>query len=139
MSSTSYHLNLPFVHSYGFCLEDNNFASYKFRVVLSTAPDGEIEDPEELLPTQKVLDDWENIETTTETIVLKSHRLCMELLKYLRSVMGNHYKENNGPDFEYLMVSCPRVLPFELFITEWAINLLEKVGEKQLFNRTSLD
>lgn len=31
-------------------MEKNRFESYKFRVVLATAPDGEIEDVAELLP-----------------------------------------------------------------------------------------
>ena len=127
------------MYSYGFCLEDNQFGSFKFRVVLSTAPDGEIEDVTELLPTDKVIEDWENIDTTTEKMIIKSHKLCTQLFDYLRSVMSNHYKENNGPDFEYLMVTCPRVIPFEIMITDWAIKLLEHVGETQLFHRTTLE
>ena len=78
-------LIVPF--SYGFCLEKNQFESYKFRVVLGTAPEGEIEDVSELLPTDKIIEDWEHIDTTTEKIVLKSHRLCTYLLDYLRSVL----------------------------------------------------
>ena len=53
--------------------------------------------------------------------------------------MSSHYKENDGPDSEYLMVTCPRVIPFELLIFEWAIKLLDKVGETELFKRTTLE
>ena len=120
-------------------MEKNRFESYKFRVVLATAPDGEIEDVAELLPGEKEIEDWEHIDTTTEKISLKSHRLCSYLLDYLRSVMSSHYKENDGPDSEYLMVTCPRVIPFELLIFEWAIKLLDKVGETELFKRTTLE
>ena len=107
--------------------------------MLATAPDGEIEDVAELLPTEKVIEDWEHIDTTTEKIVLQSHRLCTYLLDYLRSVMSGHYKENDGPDSEYLMVTCPRVIPFELLILDWAIKLLNKVGEAELFKKTTLE
>lgn len=108
-------------------------------MVLGTTPDGEIEDVAELLPDEKVIEDWEHIETTTETIALKSHRLCMPLLDYLRSVFTNQYKEGGGPDFEYLMVSCPRVIAFELYVVDKAIKLLKHIGQKELFHRTSLD
>ena len=67
-------------------------------MVLGTAPEGEIEDVSELLPTDKIIEDWEHIDTTTEKITLKSHRLCTYLLDYLRSVMSSHYKEIDGPD-----------------------------------------
>ena len=61
------------------------------------------------------------------------------MLDYLRSVMTSHYKENEGPDSEYLMVTCPRVIPFELLIMDWAIKLLNKVGETELFKKTTLE
>ena len=96
---------------------------------MSTAPDGEIEEITELLPTEKVMEDLENIDITTEKMSLKPYRLCIELFNYLRSVLSEAYKENDGADSEYLMISCPRVLPFELFICERAIELIEKVGE----------
>jgi len=86
--------------------------------VLGTSPDGDIEDITELLPDEKILEDVENIETQTEVMVIRSHRVPNELLEYLRSVMGNHYREIDGSDSVYIMISCPRVLPFERYIVE---------------------
>ena len=37
------------------------------------------------------------------------------------------------------MVTSPRVIPFELLIFDWAIKLLDKVGETELFKRTTLE
>lgn len=37
------------------------------------------------------------------------------------------------------MISCPRVIRFEVLIVDWAIKLLEKIGEKELFSRKSLE
>ena len=36
------------------------------------------------------------------------------------------------------MISCPRVIPFEELIIDWAIKLMEKVGKEELFKRKSL-
>ena len=52
--------------------------------------------------------------------------------------MASHYAEIGGVDSEYLMLSCPRVIDFELLIIEWAIKILQKVGMEELFKRTSL-
>ena len=40
---------------------------------------------------------------------------------------------------DYLMISFPRVIPFELMMIDWAIKILEKHGEIHLFKRSSLE
>jgi hypothetical protein len=42
----------------------------KIRVVLGTAPEEPIEDVQELLPTVKVLEDEDNLDTTTEVLAI---------------------------------------------------------------------
>ena len=42
-------------------------------------------------------------------------------MEYLRGALSNHYSEIGGEDSEYLMMTCPRVLDFELLIVDWAI------------------
>jgi hypothetical protein len=39
--------------------------------VVGTSPDGKIENPADLFPPQKVLEDSKNLETTTEVIRLR--------------------------------------------------------------------
>ena len=60
------------VEQYGFCLEpgQNPFSSWKFRVNMSVSPTGEIEDIEELLPTESMYseENYQNIDNVTETI-----------------------------------------------------------------------
>ena len=45
----------------------------------------------------------------------------------------------SGPDAEYLMISSPRVLEYELLILEYAVDLLEYYGKDQLFKRATLE
>jgi hypothetical protein len=40
------------------------------RVVLSINPKAEIKHASELLPTEKILEDYDNLETTTEVITM---------------------------------------------------------------------
>jgi len=55
--------------------EKNLYNSLEFRVILGVSPKDQIHLASELLPSQKLLDDRENINTTTETIRLKPHRI----------------------------------------------------------------
>ena len=93
----------------------------KFRVNIGVNPTGEIENVSELLPPQEVIDDYENIDKLTEQISVQSHRLSDPFFDYLRQTMTMHYEETGGADSEYLMISCPRVIAFELLIVDWAI------------------
>lgn len=53
--------------------------------------------------------------------------------------MTNHYQEIDGPDSQYLMISCPRVLKFEMLILEWGLKVLDKISKDELFSRSTLD
>lgn len=62
--------------SYGFCLsEKNKFDSLKIRVVIGTAPEAPISNPADLLPSEKILSDTPNLETTTELLRIKPNKL----------------------------------------------------------------
>lgn len=61
--------------SYGFALGQNKFNALKIRVVVATEPDGKITNPSDLFPTDKVLADEANLETTTELLVIKQNRI----------------------------------------------------------------
>ena len=105
------------------------------------SPSGEIEEIDELLPTESMYteENYPNIDNVTETIALQSHRISEKFFEYMRSTMTNHYVELSGQDSEYLMISCPRVIPFEELIIDWSIKLMEKVGKDELFKRKSLE
>ena len=78
-------------------------------MILSTKPEGKIEDISSLLPTKKEIDD-PNFEEITEVQYLKPFRVNYELMNYLRSVLLNNY---DGPRKEYIMISAPRVIEYE--------------------------
>lgn len=44
-----------------------------------------------------------------------------------------------GSDSEYLMISCPRVIEFEIMMIEWAIKLLVKIASQELFKTSTLE
>lgn len=67
---------------------------------------------------------------------LKPFRISEGLFAYLRSVLQNNY---TGPDSQYLMVSTPRVIDYELTIIDFAIDLMECYGKRELFKRSTLE
>ena len=93
--------------------------------MIGVSPIGEIEEVSELIPPQSVVDDVEHIDNLTELISVQSHRVSEPFFEYLRSALTNHYVEIGGSDSEFLMLSCPRVIEFELMIVDWAIKVLE--------------
>ena len=116
------------LENYNFSLTaaDNKFATCKFRVIVGTSPEAAIEDPTELFAPKKLIEeDYENLELTTEVMVCVSNHLSSILFNYLRSVLTNNYKEMEGEYEDYLMISCPRVVKFELMMVDFAIKLLE--------------
>lgn len=129
------------LESYGFCLEPNQnpFSSWKFRVLIGVNPAGEIEEISEMVPPKAVRDDRENIDKLTDLISVQSHRISEPLMEYLRTTMNNHYSEIGGSDAQYLMISSPRVIEFELLILDWGIKLLEHIAKDELFRHGSLD
>ena len=123
--------------NYGFVMNDaNQYNTLHFRVTLSTNPKQAINHVSELFPDQKTLDDRDNIETTTEKVKLAAFRISDSYFNYLRSVLQQNY---TGPDQEYLMISSPRLIEYELMIVEWAIDMLEYFGKQELFKRSTLD
>ena len=107
-----------------------------FRVVLGTNPKQAINHVSEMFPDQKILDDRDNIETTTEKVRLPPFRISDSFFNYLRSVLQSNY---TGGDQEYLMISSPRLLPYELMIVEWAIDILDYYGKEHLYKRSTLE
>jgi hypothetical protein len=95
----------------------------RIRVVVGTSPEGKIESPQELFPTQKILDDVPNLETTTELFKIYPYRVCNSMMSYLRSVLSNNFIDEE--DHGLIMISCPRILRFELLVIEFAQNLIE--------------
>ncbi len=57
------------------------------------------------------------------------------MMNYLRSVLQNNY---SGSDQEYLMISSPRVIEFELLVIDWALDMLDRLGKEEVFKRTSI-
>ena len=64
---------------------------------------------------------------TTEEITISHERLCFPLLNYLRSVLTPNYKETGLPDADQIMISCPRIIPYELLVIDFALKLLEQI------------
>jgi hypothetical protein len=55
--------------------EKNQFNKLTMRVVLSVNPKDDIKHPSELLPSEKILEDYDNLDTTTEMITMQNNRL----------------------------------------------------------------
>lgn len=108
--------------NYGFCLDDiNSYDELQFRVILGVNPKGTISLAQELFPTDKILEDEENLDYTTEILKFQMNRVSPSMMAYLRSVLLNNY---TGADSELIMVSSPRVIEYELIVLEFAIDLL---------------
>ena len=60
----------------------------------------------------------ENLDLTTELIKVPPFKVADGLLAYLRSVLLN--KNYDGPDKNYVMVSSPRVISFEILVIDFA-------------------
>ena len=58
------------------------------------------------------------------------------MFAYLRSVMQNNYQ---GADSEYIMISSPRIIEYELMIIDYALDLLEALGKTDLLVRSSME
>ena len=63
------------VFSYGFALERNPYDNLKLRVIVGTEPESAIEKATDLLPTDKILADVENLDMTTEVLAIYPHKL----------------------------------------------------------------
>jgi hypothetical protein len=116
--------------------ESNQYNTLHFRVTLATNPKQAINHVSELFPDQKTLADRDNVETTTEKVKLAPFRVSESLMNYLRSVLQQNY---TGADQEYLMISSPRLIEYEILVVEFAIDLLEYYGREVLFKRSTLD
>lgn len=121
------------------------YDAVQIRVVVGTAPDRNIEDPQDLFPTTKVLEDVKNLDTTTEILRIRANKISngkivlfnvLDFMNYLRSVLQVNFIDDE--DYSYLMVSCPRVIGFELLIVDFGLRLLQEYGSKFLLRRSSL-
>jgi hypothetical protein len=99
-------------------------------VIVGTNPKAALESVKELFPDVKILEDRDNLDTTTEVIRVPANRPSESLMNYLRSVLQNNYE---GDDCEFLMISTPRLLDFELLVVDWALDMLEHYGKSELF------
>ena len=67
--------------------EGNQYNSVHVRVVLGTNPKEAINHVAELFPSPKILEDRDNLETTTEIVRIPANRPSETLMNYLRSVL----------------------------------------------------
>ena len=94
----------------------------EFRLILGTNPKEKIQNVKSLFPDDKILEDEENLDYSTELVKIKATRVSDGFLAYLRSVlMLNNYE---GEDKKYINVSSPVVIDFELLVLDFAVNLL---------------
>jgi len=121
--------NRYLLEHYGFVLSDENpYASVEFRIIISTNPKETLASARQLLPDEKTLQDYENIDDVTELVQVKANTLSDELMAYLRSVlMTCNY---DGPGKRDIMVSSPSVVNFELVVMKYAIELLEQFKKR---------
>jgi hypothetical protein len=103
---------------------------YKFRVVIGTSPTEPLKSPTDILPSARVLEDRNNIDITTEIQTIHHDRVCYNLLNYLRSVMQPNYRASGLPDAELIMISCPRLVQYELMVIEFAIKLMKHLMQE---------
>ena len=103
---------------------------------MGTNPKLAINHVTEFLPDAKTLEDREHLETTTEVIKLPPFRVSDSLMSYLRSVLQTNY---NGTDSEYIMISSPRLMEYEIIVLDFAIDLLNHYGKETLYKRTTLE
>jgi len=61
------------------------------------------------------------------------------MINYLRSVLLPNYRELGLPDFQQIMISCPRLIAYELIVTEFAISLLDHIYQTQLCEKSTLE
>jgi len=116
--------------------ESNQYNTLHFRVIIGTNPKLAINHVTEFLPDSKILEDREHIETTTEVIKLPPFRVSDSLMSYLRSVLQSNY---NGPDSDFIMISSPRLIEYEIIVLDFAIDLLNHFGKETLYKRSTLD
>ena len=79
------------------------------------------------------------MEKKTNLFSLQINHLNTDFLEYLRTALITNYKEEVGTDKEYIMISCPRLIAYELMVIDWAIKILVKHGEVQLFKKSTLE
>lgn len=123
-SRTNGHL----IENYGFTLDDTNRQScLSLRLVIGTNPKEKISSPAKLVPSAKVLEDTDNLDAQTELHQVTAQCLSTPFLSYLRSVLMQNNYDGEGKDT--LMVSCPKVLEFEILVIGWAVELLVMYGK----------
>jgi len=59
------------------------------------------------------------------------------MMAYLRSVLSNNFLEDE--DHSLIMMTCPRIIRYELLVVDFAQKLLRYHGEQVLFKRSSLE
>jgi hypothetical protein len=116
--------------------EHNQYNTLHLRVIIGTNPKLAINHVSEFIPDQKTIEDRDNINTTTEIIRLSPFRVSDSLLNYLRSVLQSNY---NGADSEFIMISSPRVIEYELLVLDFGIDLLQHYGKETLYKRSTLE
>ena len=98
------------------------------------------ENVEALFAPHSAYENLSKIDDHTELISVQSYRVSDLLLEYLRSTLKQKFvKQSGNSDIEFIMVHSPRLLAFEIYIIEYGLRLLNKIGEQELFNRTSLE
>lgn len=97
--------------SYGFCIPDNKYDSYCFRVKLNVNLLDDITDYSEILPHPDNEDDM----LCAEEIRLKFDQINLVLLGYLRTVFKNYYTLKTHKK-DGLLLTKPKDIDYEIFI-----------------------
>jgi len=108
-------------HSYGFCIPDNKYDSYIFRVKLNVNILDDITDFSEILPHPENEDDM----LCAEEIRLKFDQLNLVLLGYLRTVFKGYFSHKTHFNESGLLLTKPKEIEFEIFIFKKYLGLME--------------
>ncbi|CDW76123.1 set domain protein [Stylonychia lemnae] len=109
--------------NYGFVLQDNKYNSITLRVNITLN-----KTKDEILNEQQILADRVSeavgLNKISKYIKLKKDRISEELLSYLRASLMNVYRDQNH---QYLLISTPVEIKFEMQVLLSAINLLQNL------------
>lgn len=117
--------------NYGFCLNNNKYNSLSFKVwinfdwqkeQLKDEAKAKAKEEGKSLPQDDTNEDRDYDNRVSKVIRLKRNRINEEIFAYIRANLLNTYK---GKNLEYLLVSSPVDIEFELLVVACTINLLK--------------
>ena len=133
--------------SYGFCIPDNKYDSFIFRVKLCMNITKDLRIMSELIPEPEDEEEF----MCAEEIRLKYDALNLVLLGYLRTVFKNYYilsqrerlissaKLHESPQQVEILLTKPKDINFEIFIFEKYLALMEHLKTTKEKSKTLED